>query len=146
MFLLFCQLRHLIGGKVLFDQGSAELREEGRALIKKIRDRLKGYRNRINVIGHCSPEPMPPSSPYDHRDLGFQRAKAVFAVLVGGGPEAGGLRQERVRIASDGRQNVIPNLDLFDPADRARLRRVEIIVTPERVRLNDPDGSLEGER
>ncbi len=128
-------LRVSIEGKVLFEQGSTELQEEGRALLEKIRARVQGYPNRIRIVGHTSPEPMPASSPYDHFDLGFQRAKAVRAVLVAGGPENGGVRPERVELASGGRYTLIPGLNLFDPADRARLRRVEIIVTPERVRF-----------
>ena len=114
-------LRLDIEGRVLFDQGSAELKSQGRRIIERVRDRLLGYPNRIRIVGHASPEPLAAAAPYDHYDLGFMRAKAVMAVLVNEGGEKQGIRPERVEASSVGRNNPLAGVDMFDPVNRARI-------------------------
>ena len=120
------QVRICVEGRVLFEAGSAELGEAGRRVLARVRDRLTGTTNRVQVIGHAAPGPLPPGAG-DHEELGFRRARAVKAVLTAG-PR--GLEASRVRISSDGDHNLLPGTDPFDPDDRIRLRRVDIILSP----------------
>jgi flagellar motor protein MotB len=121
-----------VEGRVLFDEGSARLKEEGRQTLTRIRDRLIGYPNRIKVVGHASPVPLSPNSPYsDHYTLAFQRALAVKSLLTGSETGEKGILEQRIEVASRGAHDLIDGVDLFDRAERARLSRVEIIVTPE---------------
>lgn len=124
-----------IEGRVLFEEGSAEIKEDGRSLLSEIKQKLIGYPNLIRVVGHTSPVPLSSSSEYrDHFDLGYARAKAVRAILVSPGVEGNGIKSERIEVSSRGDQDLLPGVDPFDKADRARLRRVEVIVTPYKAR------------
>ena len=121
-----------IQGRVLFREGSAELVPDARGLIVDLQKKLRGYPNRIRVIGHASPVPIAATSSFDdHDDLAYRRAKAVGAALIGEGPEAGGIRPERFELSSRGARDLLPGTDIFDVKERVRNSRVEIIVTPE---------------
>ncbi|MGE3164248.1 MAG: flagellar motor protein MotB [Planctomycetota bacterium] len=124
-----------IEGRIMFEEGSAEIREDGRKLIAELRNKLAGYPNLIRVVGHTSPLPLSSTSEYlDHFDLGYARAKAVRTILVADDASGPGIKPERVEVSSRGDQDALPGVDPFDRADRARLRRVEVIVTPYKAR------------
>lgn len=121
-----------IFGRVGFAEGSAELLPEARELVEQIRDELAGYPNRVRVVGHCSPVPLPATSIFqDHDHLAFSRARAVAAVLTGEDEGKPGVESQRIEIASRGARDLLPGVDIFDAAERSHLARVEIIVTPE---------------
>ncbi len=121
-----------IHGRVTFAEGSAELLPEGRELVLRMRDDLVGYPNRLRVVGHCSPVPLPATSIHqDHDDLAFHRARAVAAVLSSEDGKRPGVEPQRIEVASRGARDLLPGIDIFDPVERNRLARVEIIVTPE---------------
>lgn len=119
-----------IEGLVIFDAGSAVVKSQGREILARVRRHLSGAPNRIFIVGHTSPERIEGGRFGDHDDLAIQRAKAVKAILMSN-EENDGVREERIRICSDGRNSKLPGVDWFDAEERARLRRVEIIVTPE---------------
>ncbi len=125
-----------IDGRCLFDPGSAAVKEKGRKVLMEIRGRLHGYPNLIRVIGHTSPLPLPKNSEFaDHQDLGYRRAKAVTAILTDQGEDVEkSIAPERIEICSRGDKDAMPDVDPFDAAERQRLDRVDIIVTPYRVR------------
>lgn len=124
-----------IEGRVLFEEGSAEVKNDGRDLLQRLQQKLIGYPNLIRVVGHTSPLPLASTSEYqDHFDLGYARAKAVRTILLSEGSQGDGIKPERIAIGSRGDQDLLPGVDPFDKADRARLRRVEVIVTPYKAR------------
>lgn len=124
-----------IEGSVLFDENSAAIREEGRELLGRIRGKLAGYPNLLKVVGHCSPLPLPEQSEFaDHMELGFRRAMGVRAVLMAPDEAGANIEAQRLEVATRGDQDRLPGVDPFDKAQRARLDRVEIIVTPYRAR------------
>ncbi len=125
------ELQLQVEGRVLFEEGSAELRPEARELLIEMRAKLRGFPNRIRCVGHASPLPLSENSVFkDHYDLAYHRAKAVRAVLKGGTEASPGIHQDRISIETRGDADLIPGVDHFDPTQRARLRRVEVIVTP----------------
>ncbi|MEM7168411.1 MAG: flagellar motor protein MotB [Planctomycetota bacterium] len=125
-----------IDGRVMFDPGSAVVKEKGREVLAEIRAKLHGFPNLIRVIGHTSPLPLPKTSEFeDHHDLGYRRAKAVTAILTV--PEEVvevSIDPKRIEVCSRGDKDAMPGVNPLDPAQRARLDRVDIIVTPYRVR------------
>ena len=73
----------VVGGKITFDRFSATLKPEGRELIAKTAERIRGYNTKILVRGHATREPLPKDALYeDARDLSYSRAKAVARELV----------------------------------------------------------------
>jgi len=121
-----------IGGKVAFDEGSAELKPSAFGPLDKLVGIVRGYRNKLEITGHTAIEPLPAGSPYkDLFDLSYARAKAVADYLITRGIEA-----KRVRVRAGGPfDRPASNLSY---EGQAANRRVEVIVTEELV---PPDGS-----
>lgn len=115
-----------IGGKILFEEGSAELKPGAKEKLLQVTGIIKGYRNKINIVGHASTFPLPEDSPYkDHMELSVSRARAVENFLV----ERGGIREERIRITGASTyENIASNLH---PEGRSHNNRVELILTTE---------------
>jgi len=118
----------VVGGHITFERFSATLKAEGRELIAKTADRLRGYNTRILVRGHATREALPSDCVYqDKRDLAFARAKAVANELV-----ASGVRGERLVLVAVG--DAEPLLRQAYSEERLALnRRVELLVTEELV-------------
>ncbi len=119
-----------IAAETLFEGGSARLSAGAEQNLAVVADKLSGYWTRIKILGHTSPLPLPPGSPFPHHfALGSARAQAVADFLVGRW-EARELSGEarRIEVASRGR-NDPPK----DWTDQAKYDRVEIIVTAEPV-------------
>lgn len=112
------------GGPQAFDELSAKLKPGVRREIEQLVPLLRGRNNRIEIIGHAAAKYIPAGSPWPTLDdLAFARAAAVRDVLI----EAG-LRDEVFRIVAAGvREPIRPRAS--DPADIARNRRVEIILS-----------------
>jgi len=117
-----------VEGSVLFPEGSTEIAPEGRELIARMSERLRGGYNRIRVVGSASPG----RSGTDELLLGFQRARAVQELLVRG-KDGEGVRPERIEIATRGTLEPLTLPELIDPERRAVRDRVVIILTPEPV-------------
>lgn len=121
-------LEVVVGGRITFGRFSATLKPEGRELVAKTAELLRGYNTKILVRGHTSREPLPGDSLYeDRRDLSYARAKAVCVEL-----ERNGVRRNRlVPVAvADGEPLV---RQAYTEDRRALNRRVEILVTEELV-------------
>ncbi|MFN0060178.1 MAG: flagellar motor protein MotB [Planctomycetota bacterium] len=131
------QLLISIAGRALFDEHSAALRSEARAVLDDLRVRLRGRPNRIRIIGHSSPAPLPASSGFaDHTTLGFDRARAVADYLSAELNGEKGIRVERIELGSRGAFDPIPGVNVLDRDERRQLDRVDVIVTPENALKN----------
>jgi len=121
-------LEIVVGGRVTFDRFSATLKPEGRALIAKAAELLRGYNTRILVRGHASREPLPKDSLYeDLRDLSYARVKAVCQEL-----EANGVRRNRLVPVAVGESEPLVR-QAYTEERRSLNRRVELLVTEELV-------------
>ncbi|MEM7260801.1 MAG: flagellar motor protein MotB [Planctomycetota bacterium] len=121
-----------IAGAVLFDEYSAQLNDSARELLQSIRTRLRGPDTWIRVIGHANPTALPEGSSFrTHDELGYRRAETVKEFLTAEADDGPGIRSERVEVSSRGRNDLIPEIDIHNPAERRKLDRVEIMMTPE---------------
>ncbi len=119
-----------IEGSVLFEPGSSQLAADGIELIADVSRRLRGGYNRVKVMGYASPT----EGGIDETTLAFQRARAVFDVLVT--PEVGepGIDPVRLEIGTRGALDPLRVRELLEPERRLTRDRVVIILTPEPVR------------
>lgn len=117
-----------ISGSVLFAAGSAELRPDGRQLLKSLVQPLKVYlgeRNELLMVSGFTDDKLVRSdNPFaDNLELSAQRALTVTRALI-----AEGMPSAQVFGAAFGaEQPVAPNVD---EAGRARNRRVEMAPVP----------------
>lgn len=140
-----------VGGKALFEKGKADLDEEAKKALRNVAGLLVGYRNRVRIVGHAEPSEdteLDRERFRDLHDLGYQRAKVVFAFLsdekelqLGEGTESMRVHPARVELATDGPWNrAVSNLGegQSEPGGRAESgkiqnRRVEMVVSEELV-------------
>ena len=130
--------RYAVGGKILFEPGSAALTEQSQQQLIDLvtRIKLKGSDNKIELKGHASTMELynPDGTSGDLRQLSFDRAAAVEDFLTGAEiPDA--FRLEDIRFTPIGvadREPVNPRgIDSDETRDN---RRVEIIVTEQVVK------------
>lgn len=121
-----------LGGKVLFEEGSAELLVSAYPPLDRLISILKGYPNKLEVRGHTGIEQLPPGSTYrDLFDLAFERARATADYLKDQGVEP-----RRIRLYSGGPFDR-PESNLTYEGQESN-RSVEIIVSEE---LIAPEGA-----
>lgn len=112
-----------IGGPIIFDRFEARLNDESRTLIRTIAQKIRGHRNKIEIRGHATYEPLPKESPIgDPLNLSYARARNVYDMLV-----AEGIDPNQLRILAAGPYEPI-NKNAYTDAARGPNRRVEIIV------------------
>ncbi len=113
------------GTIVLFAESSAELDESARQQLRQTAAVLAGKPQKIEIRGHASRRPLPPSSPYaDPWQLSYARCFAAMQYL-----EQAGLPRERMRLSQAGPSE--PYSLAPDPALQARDSRVEIFLLSE---------------
>ena len=114
-----------LASRIFFDSGKVTLRKEGKAILKKVGNALKGYENKIiRVVGHTDNVPVAKSLRAtfpSNWDLSVARAANVVRFLqeVGVPPE---------RMVAAGRaeyDSVAPN---DTPEGRQKNRRIEIML------------------
>jgi len=116
-------LEVVMGGPIAFERFSADLQPEGRRIIGEIAHRIRGYRNKIEIRGHTTNEPLPPDSPFtDQMSLSFARAKSVRDWLI-----ATGVAPRRIRILAAGPYEP-RTMHAYTEAQRSENRRVEIVI------------------
>jgi len=121
-----------IGGKVLFDEGSADLKTSAYDPLNQLTSVIKGYYNKLEIRGHTSIEALPAGSPYkDLFDLAYGRAKSAAEYLI-----SRGIDPRRIRLQSGGPYDR-PDSNLSYEGQEAN-RRVEVVVSDE---LIPPEGA-----
>jgi flagellar motor protein MotB len=118
-----------IGGSVLFEKSSADLRPEGTALLAQLAAPLAGWLashdELLMVSGFTDDLPVQPGSGYDNWALSSDRAVCVVRALV-----AHGVPKDRVFAAGFGEAH--PVASNATDEGRAKNRRVEIAPVPRR--------------
>lgn len=108
--------------KLLFGSGSTNINKEGKAALLQLAEALKGQTElEIMVEGHTDTDKFKSQhAPVDNWDLSVLRATSVVRLLT----EKGGL--EPIQVSAAGRGEYLP----VDEEDKAKNRRIEVILTP----------------
>lgn len=108
--------------KLLFASGSTKINKEGKEALLQLADALKGQTElEIMVEGHTDTDKFKSNNPpIDNWDLSVLRATSVVRLLT----EKGEL--EPIQVSAAGRGEFLP----VDEEDKAKNRRIEIILTP----------------
>jgi chemotaxis protein MotB len=111
--------------QIFFDSGRATLKAEGKKVLKKVGEALKGYENKIiRVVGHTDNKPVAKSLKAiypSNWELSVARATNVVRYLqeVGVPPE---------RMVASGRAEYDPVAPNDTPEGRQKNRRIEIML------------------
>jgi len=119
----------VVGGRILFEAGSAQLSAEGVRMLKGIVDLIRGHRNIVLVKGHTSLDDFPNgTTPENLMNLSIRRAQAAADLLVQSGVEPDILRVQ-------GCSTFEPVLQrTYTPDAQIQNRRVEVEATTTLVR------------
>lgn len=117
-----------MNGAILFDSGSASLKEEAKPVLAKLSVILERYsEGTIEIIGHTDNVPQSGAKYADNEELSDARALAVFYFLQ----DNSVLDQRNMRHSGMGERD--PIADNSTPEGRSLNRRVEIrIMNPSR--------------
>ena len=111
-----------IGGKVLFEKGSAQLRPAGHEILTEIADVVGGLRNPLEITGHASRNEVGPGSRFeDEWELSWRLARAVADYLV----KVGNIPEDRLNIAGRSYHEAAAPSMIED--EDSHNRRVEIL-------------------
>ncbi|MFQ5423210.1 MAG: flagellar motor protein MotB [Phycisphaerae bacterium] len=117
-------LELVVGGPIAFGRFSPEIEPAMDGLLQKLAVELRGKRNKIEIRGHATYEPLPVDAPYkDPLDLSYARARRVRDRLVELGVDRRGLR-----VTAAGPYERLLD-QTYDESRRAANRRVEILLT-----------------
>ncbi|MFN3874284.1 MAG: OmpA family protein [Flavobacteriales bacterium] len=109
--------------KLLFQSGSYAVDAKGRELIIKLAKAIEGEKD-LNVLveGHTDTDKVMGAGPIkDNWDLSVMRATSVVRIMQENS------RLDPLRVTAAGRGEHVP----VDPADKAKNRRIEIILAPD---------------
>lgn len=116
-------VRIILAADLLFPSGSADLRLLAKENIKKISELLQSTPHRINVVGHTDDQPTRGGAFATNWELSVLRATTVARFLI----EDMGVSASR--ITASGQSFYQPQVSNSNPVNRAKNRRVEIIVS-----------------
>src|SRR5882724_784621 len=111
-----------VAEQLFFDSGRADLKETGKAVLKKVGDALKGYEDKvIRVVGHTDNVPIKTKVFPSNWELSVARATTVVRFLqeVGIPPD---------RMVASGRAEYQPIAENDTPDGRKKNRRIEITL------------------
>ena len=113
-----------MNGGLLFDSGSAQLKEEAKLIIDKVGAILERYGSAgtIEIEGHTDNVPMHSAQYPSNEELSSARALSVFYYLT----ESTTLNPLNLKHAGMGER--VPIADNSTPEGRSRNRRVEILI------------------
>ena len=113
-----------MNGGLLFDSGSAQLKDEAKLIIDKVGLMLERYGNggSIEIEGHTDNVPMKSAQYPSNEELSSARALSVFYYLL----DTTSLDPINLKHAGMGER--VPIADNATPEGRSRNRRVEILI------------------
>ena len=110
-------------GAILFDSGSASLKEEAMPVIERVALILERYaESEIEIEGHTDSVPIHTSRFASNNELSSARALSMFDYLVTH------TALEPAKIKHSGRGEYVPVADNSTPEGRAKNRRIEIKI------------------
>jgi chemotaxis protein MotB len=133
------EIRLEVRDDILFPLGSAELGAEGRALLTQLAGTLATEDLRISVEGHTDDLPIATERFPSNWELSSFRATTVARHLIGQG-----VPETRIRIT--GYADTRPRVANDSPANRARNRRVSIVLHRAEAQEDGPTGSYPAQR
>jgi chemotaxis protein MotB len=111
-----------VAERLFFDSGRAALKEQGKEVLKRVGEALKGYPDKvIRVVGHTDNVPIATAQFPSNWELSVARASTVVRFL-----ESSGIPSER--LISAGRAHHSPVASNDDAEGRQKNRRIEITL------------------
>jgi len=111
-----------VAEQMFFDSGRADLKETGKAVLKKVGEALKGYEDKvIRVVGHTDNVPIKTKVFPSNWELSVARATIVVHYL-----QETGIPPERM--VASGRAEYQPVAENDTPDGRKKNRRIEITL------------------
>ena len=111
-----------IAEQLFFDSGRAALKEQGKDVLKRVGEALKGYEDKvIRVVGHTDNVPISTAQFPSNWELSVARATTVVRFL-----QSGGIAPER--LIATGRGEFAPIAPNDDAEGRKKNRRIEITL------------------
>ena len=111
-----------VAEQLFFDSGRADLKDTGKAVLKKVGDALKGYEDKvIRVVGHTDNVPIKTKVFPSNWELSVARATTVVRFL-----QETGIPPERM--VASGRAEYQPVAENDTPDGRKKNRRIEITL------------------
>jgi len=121
-----------VAGGALFDSGKAELKSSSHTMLQKACKAIKSQypNNVIRVEGHTDGTPVVHNKAKypDNTALSLARARAVYDYMI----RDGGIAASKMFIAGYGEHQPLVHPEKT-AADRAKNRRVEIVIMPDKV-------------
>jgi chemotaxis protein MotB len=114
-------LRLILGESVLFDSGTASLKEKAKEILSTAAPIIKGVKNHITIEGHTDNIPISNARFPSNWELSVARATAVLVYLI---------QEHKIdpsRLSASGYAEWRPIASNTTPEGRAKNRRVEII-------------------
>ncbi len=112
-----------LNGAILFDSGSATVKENSLPVLEKIGVILQKYADSVvEIEGHTDNVPIHTARFKDNNELSSARALSVFEYFVGN------TTLEPAMLKHSGRGEYVPVADNSTPEGRAKNRRVEIKI------------------
>jgi chemotaxis protein MotB len=116
-----------VAEQLFFDSGRAALKEQGKDVLKRVAEALKGYDDKvIRVVGHTDNVPIATAQFPSNWELSVARATTVVRFLQGAGipPE---------RLTASGRGEYSPIAPNDDADGRRKNRRIEITLVDRNI-------------
>ena len=126
-------------GEILYDIGTADIKDQGQEVLAMISDILKGTPNDIMIEGHTDDLPIRTDEFPSNWELSTARAVNVIKFLI----------EERnfdpARLSAAGYSEYRPVADNDDAEGRAENRRVEVVVLNSQYTVNNgSENAVEG--
>lgn len=111
-----------LGDSIMFDTGSAEIKDEAKKMLTAVLSVIKKIQNNIVIEGHTDNIPIKSAEYHSNWELSTARAMSVLMYLM----QEDGIRPERFSASGYGEHR--PIMSNATPEGRARNRRVDIII------------------
>ena len=129
-------IRLNVSDEILFPSGSAELDDEGRELLVKVSEQIRGRQDLVEVEGHTDNVPIATNRFPTNWELAAARAARVVRLL-----QEQGVDGTRLRAVSNAEYHPVAPNDSDE--GRAKNRRIGIRLIPTDVTAASPDEAAE---